>query len=71
MQKFKSLDEIADEYELNIERMKFAREALYDRLQCEPSRMRAMRLRATINSITKAIWSSEDAVRQMRDRHGR
>ena len=62
----KSIAEIADEYAENVERMKFQRDALYERMQVEPQAEVRFRLYRTINSISKAIGDSQYAIAVMR-----
>lgn len=63
----KPLQEIADEYAANVEIMKRHREELYRRMQAEPQTEVRFRLRRSINSITRAIWQSQEAIRDMRE----
>lgn len=70
MAEFKSLEEIADEYEENIKQMKRAQEDLRVRLKHETNLMRALRLRRAVKAIDSAIGDSHYAIAQMRNRHG-
>lgn len=63
----KPLQEIADEYTANVEIMKRHRDELFQRMQAEPKTEVRFRLRRSINSITRAIWQSQDAIRDMRE----
>ncbi len=62
----KPIAEIADEYAENVKRMKFQRDALYERMQVEPQAEVRFRLYRTINSISKAIGDSQYAIAVMR-----
>lgn len=69
----KSLQEIADEYAVNVHAMERHRDELYRRMQAEPNTEVRFRLRRAINTITQAIWQSQDAIRDMREHehHGK
>lgn len=63
----KSLQEIADEYAENVKIMERHRDELYRRMQAEPKAMVRFRIQRSINSITRAIWQSQEAIHDMRE----